>query len=179
MAKVDFTSLYQWVGYPTYNWILQSPPYVSPMAGIAYAFSGPLTGGPITFRVLPATTTGNITMTLNIGTSFSDMYNTFKDFTVSLTAGTWAEFELSSAQQAIVNSNSVFYIYLSHYSDPSFYTTGANAAHLIIPDPTSIDINIPSVGWKSGEPWVNVPGVGWKKGKAWVNIGNGVWKQGK
>ena len=174
MATVNFNSLYKYVSYPTFDFVLQSTPYTSPLSDFAVTFPGPQSGSPVKFRILPASS-GWFSATLYVGTNSNNMWDNDLAATGTYTAGSWKEFTLTAGQLSVLANNSSSFIYLSVYEDPPFYTTGANAPHLVVPDKGSIRVNVGGT-WKLGIPYVNIGGA-WKQGAAYVNIG-GAWKTG-
>ena len=175
MATANFTALYKYIDYPTFAFQLQIPPYPTTLENIGFQFTGPQTGSPIIFRILPAAT-GSFSATLYVGTDSNNMYNNELAASGSYTSGTWKEFTLSAGQLSVLANNNLSFIHLGVYESVPFYTSGANAPHLVVPDPGSIRVN--ASGWKLGIPYVNVSGVGWRQGTSYINIGGGVWKQG-
>lgn len=173
MARTDFIALYKYVGYPTYDYVLQSTPYASTLSDIVLKFEGPKPGSQIKFRILPNTSVYS-SGTLYVGYSFADMFNHASDASGTYTSGVWKEFALNSDQLSVFANNSQVFVSLSVYENISFYTSGVYAPHITIPDSATIkywngnEWAVGTIKYYNGNAWVNGVAKIWD-GTKWVN----------
>lgn len=166
MAIKNLTALYQYNGAPTNAFVLQTAPYYETLDMMAIKFST-LTTNTATFKI-KVLYGGTYTAYLHVFddiVAYQDGYRT--DVSCTLPTEDWLELSFSSDQLSLMKSGD-FYIYLQTTGSVSYYTSGSDAPHLVVPSVSS------QIKYYDGSAWVNGI-VKYYDGSNWVDGVATIW----